>query len=65
MDYIIDKFSEYPKMIDHIVWNIFKKGMSLVVLIYIHGFNLCNIRDEMINKVKTDTAYSRCSTVEI
>ena len=64
IDYIIDKYLKYYEIIDYTVQNIFNKGVLSVVLKYMYRFNLCSIRDRVINKVKTDIACSRCSTVE-
>ena len=61
LNYIMSKYLEHHNLIDIKARNVFKKDLLLLVLKYCYSFNICRIKDNIINTEKTDILHPRCS----
>ena len=59
ISYIISKYPDHYNLIDIKVRNMFKKGLLSSTLKYYCSFNICRIRNNMINTKKTNASYPR------
>ena len=64
LNYITLKYLEYYNLIDIEARNMFKKGLSLLVLKCCYSFNMYGIRDDIINAEKTNILCPKCNQIE-